>query len=81
MPAMLEAFTHEVGEAYDQLASPNPGSDFDEPGFATWGLDRDVVLGIARGFGQEAVFELTPVETRIVYCDDGRIDAHPRLRG
>lgn len=30
MPAMLEAFTHEVGEAYDQLASPNPGSDFDE---------------------------------------------------
>lgn len=59
----------------------DPGSDFDEPGFATWGLDRDVVLGIARGFGQEAVFELTPVETRIVYCDDGRIDAHPRLRG
>ena len=58
----------------------DPGSDFDEPGFATWGLDRDVVLGIARGFGQEAIFELTPVETRIVFCDDGRIDAHPRLR-
>lgn len=30
MPAMLEAFTREVGEAYDQLASSNPSSDFDE---------------------------------------------------
>ena len=59
------------------LGSANDGQHFEE-GFITWNLTRDEVLEIGREFRQEAVFELTDDEFRLVHCGTGAVTSAPR---
>jgi len=57
--------------------SANDGLHF-EDSFITWNLTRDEAIELGREFRQEAVFELTPDEFRLVHCGTGAVTSAPR---
>ncbi len=52
-----------------------------EPSLAIWGLSRDQAREIGRRANQDAIFEITPDELRIVSCYTDHIEATPRREG
>jgi len=57
----------------------DPGSDYAEPGFMAWDIDRETAVALGRRVGQDAVFEIDANEVRVVSCVDDRVDVIPRL--
>lgn len=57
--------------------SANDGLHF-EDSFITWNLTRDEAIDLGREFRQEAVFELTADELRLVHCGTGAVTSAPR---
>ena len=57
--------------------SANDGLHF-EDSFITWNLTRDEAIELGREFRQEAVFELTSDEFRLVHCGTGAVTSAPR---
>ena len=57
--------------------SANDGLHY-EDSFITWNLTREDAIDIGREFRQEAVFELTADEFRLVHCGTGAIASAPR---
>lgn len=49
-----------------------------EVGLVVWDTDREHVLELARGFHQEAIFEMDEDEVRVIACFDDRYAARPR---
>ena len=49
-----------------------------EDGFVTWNLTRDEATELGREFRQEAVFEITADEFRLVHCGTGAVTSAPR---
>jgi hypothetical protein len=63
-------FARARGSANDGLHS--------EDSFLIWNLTRDEAIDLGREFRQEAVFELTSDEFRLVHCGTGAVTAAPR---
>jgi hypothetical protein len=57
--------------------SANDGLHF-EDSFITWNLTREDAIDVGREFRQEAVFELTADEFRLVHCGTGAVASAPR---
>jgi len=65
-------FIHGVGrEAHDP-------DGYAEPSLVVWGLDRDQTIHMGYRASQDAIFEITDTEVRLVSCFDDHIDVWPR---
>lgn len=65
-------FVHGVGrEAHD----PN---GYFEPSLVVWGLERDQAIDMGYRASQDAIFEITDTEVRLVSCFDDHVDVWPR---
>lgn len=53
--------------------------EFLDSGFLVWGLDTETILAIARSYGQEAVYRLTPDTLEILGAFTDRVERRPRL--
>jgi hypothetical protein len=68
-----------VGAKYAPATGTSSDGEHYEPGFVTWSLTRGEAIAIARLFRQEAIFELTSDELRLVHCETDEVDIAPRL--
>ncbi len=66
-------FVHGVGRAADDPEG------YAEPSLVAWGLDRDEAVTMGYRASQDAIFEITDTEVRLVSCFDDRIDVWPRV--
>ncbi len=68
-----------VGAKYAPATGTSSDGEHYEPGFVTWSLTRGEAIEIAKLFRQEAIFELTSDELRLVHCQTDQVDIAPRL--
>lgn len=65
-------FVHGVGrEAHDP-------DGYAEPSLVAWGLERDQAISMGHRASQDAIFEITDSEVRLVSCFDDHIDVWSR---
>jgi hypothetical protein len=69
------------GGRFVMCAGVSRDGNYSEPSLAIWGLSRDQAREIGRRANQDAIFEITPDELRIVSCYTDRIEGAPRREG
>lgn len=69
------------GGRFVMCAGVSREGNYSEPSLAIWGLSRDQAREIGRRANQDAIFEITPDELRIVSCYTDHIEATPRREG
>ncbi len=53
--------------------------DYEEPSVAAWGLTREQATELGRRAGQDAIFEISEDEIRLVACHGDRVESRPRI--
>ncbi len=76
--AELEALLEAGGVAGVPAIGEGVDVDHAEVGRALWGIDRAQAVAYGARFEQDAFFEFTDTDTRLVFCRDGRVVTHPR---
>lgn len=69
------------GGRFVLCAGVSRDGNYSEPSLAIWGLSRDQAREIGRRANQDAIFEITTDELRIVSCYTDHIESMPRREG